>query len=448
MKNVLLITLLLFSATVYAQYQLYPSKLYESGEASFKAEDYRACELSMSKFLMQPHRNKTLDPNTYYMRGVSYYKLDQVEKSVADLRTAIQSNSANMDRAFLILGTLYFKLNKTDEALTTLSSAIEKSNNKELISEAYYERGLVKETLQSINDSMDDFKKAVEENPANEKAVAKLGKTNTPSLSSRGNGTESIQLDKAINSVSNLSVISGLDYAYKDEKRYALVVGNSSYSKEIGFLKNPANDAQDIASELRKCNFEVELLLNATHRQIEIAANKLFKTLSDGPKDKTVGLFFYAGHGVQFEGVNYLVPIDASITTPSDVVYACYPIDKILGKMEFANSRMNIVILDACRSNPFPATVRSGSPQGLAQVRAAKGSYVAFATAPGSVASDGNGRNGLYTQELLKALRKPNTTIEQMFKEVRQRVSDGSNGQQNTWDNSNIVGDFYFNLKN
>ena len=294
----------------------------------------------------------------------------------------------------------------------------------------------------------EDFNLAVKTDINNAQAATKANGKQLTSNTGRGKNVE-VQ-NKAVTPII-IPISNGLgdDLAdkYKAEKRYALVVGNSLYPKEIGILKNPANDAQDISVELRKCGFEVDLLLNATHRQIEIAANNLFNKISEGPKDQTVGLFFYAGHGLQFEGTNYLVPVDASIATPTDVVYACYPMDKILGKMEFANSRMNIVILDACRSNPFPATTRSGSGQGLAQVRAAKGSYVAFATAPGSVASDGSGRNGLYTQELLKALRKPNTTIEQIFKEVRLNVSEQSGGRQSTWDNSNIIGDFYFTIK-
>lgn len=117
-----------------------------------------------------------------------------------------------------------------------------------------------------------------------------------------------------------------------------------------------------------------------------------------------------------------------------------------MGRMEAAATRMSIMILDACRSNPFPVADRSFNP-GLAQVRPARGSYVAFATAPGSTASDGTGRNGLYTQELLNAMRKPNLTIEQVFKEVRRSVSDLSAGRQQTWDNSNIIGEFYFKIE-
>jgi uncharacterized caspase-like protein len=232
--------------------------------------------------------------------------------------------------------------------------------------------------------------------------------------------------------------------AYKEEKRYALVIGNSNYPKEVGILKNPVNDATDVATELRKSDFEVQLLTNATYVQIREAMRKFQEKLTNGPRDQTVGLFYYAGHGVQFQDENYLVPIDAAVQFEDDITRMCFPVQRmVLANMERTNSRMNIVILDACRNNPFPATSRSvGS--GLAEMKRARGSFIAFATAPGSVASDGTGRNGLYTQELLKALRKQGLTIEQVFKEVRMNVLRLSGDRQYTWDSSNIIGEFYF----
>jgi uncharacterized caspase-like protein len=128
-----------------------------------------------------------------------------------------------------------------------------------------------------------------------------------------------------------------------------------------------------------------------------------------------------------------------------DISRYCFGVQKmVLANMERSNSRMNIVILDACRNNPFPALTRSMGDQGLGEMRRARGSFIAYATAPGSVASDGTGKNGLYTQELLKAMRKPGLTIEQVFKEVRKNVLQLSNDKQNTWDSSNIIGEFYF----
>ncbi|MCZ8022227.1 MAG: caspase family protein [Cyclobacteriaceae bacterium] len=447
MKSFSVIILLFAFFSVQAQIELSPNKQYEAAVARFKDGDYKGCEEALAKFMGSPLRNKSYDAQANYYRGVSQYHLGNANMAISYLRTAIYGGVYERDNANLFLGLAFLANGNKDEAEKAFTAAIANERKAETVSEAYYQRGLVKEGRGSTDAAVVDFKAALDKNGQNQNAQSKYAQyANTGVAANRGKENESDKA-KPTQVLTTQTVDKSLFEAYKEEKRYALVVGNSNYPKEIGVLKNPVNDAKDIAAELRKCNFEVDLLIDATHRQLEIAANNLFKKLSEGPKGQTVGLFFFAGHGLQFEGVNYLVPIDASITTPTDVVYACYPADKILGKMEFSNSRMNIVILDACRNNPFPATTRSGAGQGLAQVRAAKGAYVAFATAPGSVASDGSGRNGLYTQELLKAMRVPNLTIEQMFKQVRQNVSELSGGKQNTWDNSNIVGEFFFKIQ-
>lgn len=232
---------------------------------------------------------------------------------------------------------------------------------------------------------------------------------------------------------------------FKDEKRYALVIGNSNYPKAIGMLKNPVNDATDFAKELQTSNFEVQLLTDATYGQMRAAMLKFKEKVDAGSKDQTVSLFYYAGHGLQREDENFLVPIDASVEYEDDIARYCFPVQRmVLSNMERSNSRMHIVILDACRNNPFPSLNRSLGDSGLGEMRRAMGSFIAYATAPGSVASDGTGRNGLYTQELIKAVSKPGLTIEQVFKDVRQNVLRLSGNKQNTWDSSNIIGEFYF----
>ncbi len=232
----------------------------------------------------------------------------------------------------------------------------------------------------------------------------------------------------------------------QEEKRYALVIGNSDYPKEVGVLLNPVNDATAMAAELKKTNFEVQLVTNATYMQLREAVRLFHEKLSNAPKDNAVGLFYYAGHGVQYQDENYLVPLDAKVQYEDDIVRMCFPVQRmVLSNMERANARMNIIILDACRNNPFPATTRALGGAGLGEIKKAYGSFVAYATAPGSVASDGTGKNGLYTQELLKAIQIPGLLIEQVFKEVRRNVLKLSGEKQYTWDSSNIIGDFYFN---
>jgi hypothetical protein len=239
------------------------------------------------------------------------------------------------------------------------------------------------------------------------------------------------------------SVVPTLADLYKDEKRYALVIGNSDY-KFVSPLRNVENDANDIAEELKKSGFEVIKVINGDYNQMRDAFRKFHERLATGPKDQTVGLFYYAGHGIQNQGENYLVPVEANVQYEDDIPRTCMPVQRIvMANMERSNSRINILILDACRNNPFPSGYRSAE-SGLAEIRRAKGSFIAYATAPGSVASDGTGRNGLYTQELLNAMRKPGITIEQVFKEVRKNVLRLSGDRQYTWDSSNIIGDFYF----
>jgi hypothetical protein len=157
----------------------------------------------------------------------------------------------------------------------------------------------------------------------------------------------------------------------------------------------------------------------------------------------SIGLFYYAGHGMQSGGSNFLIPIGAQIETEGDVVLEALDLNSVLTQMGQAQNRLNIVILDACRNNPFVRGARGGS-QGLAQVSAPAGTFIAYATAPGQTASDGKGQNGLYTQELMANMRTPGLAIEEVFKRVRAKVRQRSNGQQIPWDASSLEGSFSF----
>jgi hypothetical protein len=224
------------------------------------------------------------------------------------------------------------------------------------------------------------------------------------------------------------------------EKRVALIIGNADYKSAP--LRNPVNDAVLMTSELKKLGFEVITVKNGSQNQMKAGISKFGELLA---KDKnTVGLFYYAGHGLQIKGKNYLVPTDANITKEPDVEVYCVDLDGLLANLEYAGNNMNIIILDACRNNPFGRGFRSQAGNGLATVNAPVGTIIAFATAPGSVAADGDGQNGLYTQEFVKALSTPNAKIEDVFKKVRTQVKTLSDGKQIPWENSSIEGDFYF----
>jgi len=222
------------------------------------------------------------------------------------------------------------------------------------------------------------------------------------------------------------------------EQRVALVIGNSAYKDSP--LKNPVNDATDIAAVLKELGFKVVLRTNANYRQMKDAIREFGSQLEKGG----VGLFYFAGHGLQFKGQNFLVPVGANIEREAHIEDDSVNAAFVLALMEEARNRVNIVILDACRNNPFVRGSRSAS-RGLAQMDAATGSLVAFATAPGSVAADGEGRNGIYTKHLLQQLRVPGVPVELMLKRVRNGVIEETKERQTPWESSSLRGsDFYF----
>ena len=221
--------------------------------------------------------------------------------------------------------------------------------------------------------------------------------------------------------------------------RTALVIGNGAYTN-LSALANPGNDARDMASSLTELGFEVQLLVDASHESIEDAVLDFGEKLHKGGG---VGLFYYAGHGVQDQGRNYLIPVEANIRRATQLKRKAVDVGWVLDEMAAANNGLNMVILDACRDNPF-AEFRSGN-RGLAKMEGPKGTFIAYATAPGDVAADGEGRNGLFTKHLLSAMQQPDQPVELAFKDVVKAVSDESRGRQTPFITSSLTGDFYFN---
>lgn len=222
------------------------------------------------------------------------------------------------------------------------------------------------------------------------------------------------------------------------ESRIALVIGNGAY-KEVP-LKNPVHDAQAMAQALQGCGFQVQVLVDASLPQMDAALRVFGQRLRAGG----VGLFFYAGHGMQVKGTNYLIPVGADIGDEDEIRFKALDANAVLAKMESAGNGLNLMVLDACRNNPFGRGWRRGGAEGLAQMDAPTGTYIAFATAPGRTASDGTGANGLYTQHLLTAMQQPGLKVEEVFKRVRVGVKQSSHDQQVPWDSSSLTGDFYF----
>ncbi|MET3908909.1 hypothetical protein ABID59_003255 [Bradyrhizobium sp. S3.3.6] len=224
------------------------------------------------------------------------------------------------------------------------------------------------------------------------------------------------------------------------EQRVALVIGNSNY-QNAPQLANPDNDAQSMAQFLNSAGFEV---VSAT----DLGQNDMLRVVQDfsakvsarGPN--TVAMVYYAGHGVQLAGENYLVPVDAKVSNQTELVNDSVRLVDVMSTLETIPSRMRIVILDACRNNPFPDVNDAG--RGLAIVDAPNGSIVGYSTAPGAEALDGNAGHSPYTQAFLNVAREPNVPIEQLFKRVRLQVNQTTSGAQIPWESSSLTSDFTF----
>ncbi len=219
------------------------------------------------------------------------------------------------------------------------------------------------------------------------------------------------------------------------EQKVALVIGNGAYAAAP--LRNPVNDATAMAAKLGALGFDVILRTDVSQREMTRAFSQFGQKLASG----AIALFYFSGHGIQVQGRNFLVPVDADIKTEASVRTEGVDVELLLHQL--GGARLSIVILDACRNNPFERRFR-GSTGGLAQMDAPTGTLIAYATAPGRTADDGPGKNGLYTTELLSALDVPGLAVEDVFKQVRIKVLKASAHQQVPWESSSLTGEFAF----
>jgi len=225
-----------------------------------------------------------------------------------------------------------------------------------------------------------------------------------------------------------------------EEQRVALVIGNSNY-QSAPKLANPGRDAQSMAHLLNTAGFEVTAAIDVTRSDMVKAVQEFSaRVAARGPK--TVAMVYYAGHGVQLAGENYLLPVDAKISTPADLEGNSLRLVDLMGTLETIPSRMRIVVLDACRNNPFPGVNDAG--RGLAIVDAPNGSIVGYSTAPGMEAQDGDSNHSPYAQAFLQRAREPNLPIEQLFKRIRLDVNNATDGRQTPWESSSLTSEFYF----
>jgi hypothetical protein len=247
---------------------------------------------------------------------------------------------------------------------------------------------------------------------------------------------DSMAVGKRLVLVILLLMLASRGIAQTTEHRVALVIGNGNYLA-LGRLKNPSNDSTAMAETLRHVGFDVVERENASRRAMIEATRIFFQKLSPGG----VGLLYYAGHGVQAQGANYLVPIDASLAVEDDLKYETIDLQDILNKLDDARVRLSIVILDACRDNPFKSLQSSSS--GLAMINPPVGTVIVYATSPGKVAADGDGVHSVFTAKLLKAMLRPEKLMD-VFEHVVDEVARDTGNGQTPWINSSFRGDFYF----
>ncbi|HEX4875634.1 MAG TPA: DUF2911 domain-containing protein [Chitinophagaceae bacterium] len=366
------------------------------------------CEYDNKVMRMIEQESKLPGFNAYYTAAIYYLENGKdLNQALVWINQAITATPKGY--------WIYYQKAKIYYAMGEYSRAITTATQSRQISEEQKNTDYIKYNDQLIADAQTKL--------MDKDAVIIAPPANKVSTAPQGNTNPSVETAPSANS------------------RFALVIGVKSYTT-VSPLANTVNDARDIAAMLKKLGFTViELIDPRTKRDIHDAVKKYFTLLQDNKG--SVGLLFYSGHGLQIDGTNYLVPATASLDIKADVEDQCVNMSYIMEAIEEARNPLNIFILDACRNNPFKSFDRSGQ-RGLTLVSAPAGSYIVYSTKPGSVASDGSGRNGLFTSNLLKYMSTPNMNIEQVFKSVARDVINQSNNAQRPWIASDYIGDFYF----
>jgi hypothetical protein len=248
---------------------------------------------------------------------------------------------------------------------------------------------------------------------------------------------------KQLTFTSLLLLVLTVGFAQVKPKRIALVVGVSNY-ENAGKLHNTLNDANDMSTKLELLGYSVVKILDAEIKEMTKKIDSITKAI----KKEDIFLFYFSGHGAEYNGDNYLFLKNSNPTSPTDMPYETYPLGKLIGKIDYYNIKTNIILLDACRSNPFVKSWNKNGivKEGLANVDAPSGTFIGFAASPGKTASDGQRKNGTYTEAILKFIETKNITIDQLFNKVNKEVRTESKGQQIPFKNSSLEDDFYFSI--
>ena len=337
--------------------------------------------------------------------AVDYFKISYLEKSVYNAAPKITITVPNVSRGFDIVKT---------SKLNVVGRAKDNDGIKKVLVNG------IRANLRANGYFSVEVPLSAGRNKITVKATDTKGKT----------GIETFTIRRKAEQITNNNTT--------DEKRVALVVGNSAYSNSANLGGNPINDARDITATLKALDFEVTLKSNADLSTM----NRAIRQFGRSNKDADIVLFYFAGHGIQVDGINYLMPIGTNLQDKNDVGFECVSVNTVQKIMETSNSkRLNMIILDACRNNPFRKWQRGGNT-GLSAMTPPSGTILAFATSPNSTASNGRGRNGLYTGELIKQLKIPQR-IEDVFINTRIAVERKSGGTQSPWELARLRGKYF-----
>ncbi|WP_339724655.1 caspase family protein [uncultured Paraglaciecola sp.] len=235
-------------------------------------------------------------------------------------------------------------------------------------------------------------------------------------------------------------------FAFEDNvARFALVIGNQNYQQAP--LKNPINDAESISASLLELGFSVTTVLDSDSTRLKSAVSAFYGNIQQANTSQALAVFYYAGHAIQIEHHNYLVPLDIQFGEKENFDTVLFDLNSLFAEMAKVNNVQNIVILDACRNNPFAVADTAGSRAisvGLAPLKAPFSTLIAYATEPGGVASDGKSKNGIYTKHLLRHIDKK-ITIEEVFKQVRKGVAKETHNKQIPWEHSSLLREVFIN---
>jgi tetratricopeptide (TPR) repeat protein len=402
------------------------------------------------------------DANSYALRASTYNSKGEYDRAIADYDKAIEINPKDT-LAYDFRGSVYGEKGEQDRAIADYDKAIEidpkdtiaynsrglaydeKGEHDRAIADydksieidpkdygSYYNRGLAYKEKGEPDRAIADFKQALA--LGDKEAAARLAELENPPPHEVGK-PEVASPAASHNDETPVAIPSG--------KRVALVIGNSNYDN-IGRLNNPANDAKLIADALKEDGFE--LVGDGPQLDLDKASlDRAVQDLGNRLQGADVGLFYYAGHGVQVRGANYLVPVNANPTKEADVDFQMLDANLVLRQMEGAGTRLNLVMLDACRNNPFGGRGLRATGGGLAQMRAPEGTLISFATEPGTVAQDGTDGDSPYTKALAEVIRTPGLDLLHTLNRVGLRVKKSTGGAQLPWYSSSpIEGEFYF----